>query len=285
MRVWRSEGHDPILVRNMALIGVYDKTNPQTCLEGFCGDTNYNITPDCFEERRAACFNFSRGDTIEFFDDNIYNGFEYNYAVTTFDYGSTANIDPASLSNDLLYSPRFPDDENLHLRRRGQSDRPSGSIMAAAPPLDGAEIFVYPNPLRRGAGFKGSEGDQVVFTNLPPDSRIQVWTEDGDLVAELPRADAAPDRRQHLLGHPQREWRVDRLRHLRLEGRHAGAGRLLREARDHSLSPAGRGLEKTVVQPILGHGFSRWAPLRAPGARRRMESLRPGGRRLAGGSR
>ncbi len=186
--VWRSEGHDPILVRNMALIGVYDLSNPQTCLEGFCGDLNFNITPDCFEERRAACFNFSRGDTIEFFDDNIFNGFEYNYAVTTFDYGSTANIDPATLSNDLLYSPRFPDDENSIFWGEGNLI-PFRVDRAAEPPLDGAEIFVYPNPLRRGAGFRGSEGDRVVFTNLPPDSRIKVWTEDGDFVAGLPRAE------------------------------------------------------------------------------------------------
>jgi photosystem II stability/assembly factor-like uncharacterized protein len=185
--VWRSEGHDPILTRNMALIGVYDLTNSQTCLEGFCGDLNYNITPDCFEERRAACFNFSRGDTIEFFDDNVFNGFEYNYAVTTFDYGSTANIDPSTLSNDLLYSPRFTDDENSIFGGEGNLI-PFRVDRTAEPPLAGAEIFVYPNPLRRGAGFKGSEGDRVVFTNLPSDSHIQVWTEDGDFVAELPRA-------------------------------------------------------------------------------------------------
>lgn len=184
--VWRSEGHDPILVRNMELIGVYDKANPQTCIEGFCGDVNYNITPDCFQERRAACFDFSRGDTIEFFDDNIYNGFEYNYAVTSFDYGSTANIDPASLANDLLYSPRFPDDANSIFG--GEGNLTAFRVdLAAAPALDGAEIFVYPNPLRRGAGFKGSEGEQVVFTNLPPDSRVEVWTVDGDIVAQLPR--------------------------------------------------------------------------------------------------
>jgi len=184
--VWRSEGHDPVLTRNMELIGVYDKVSPQTCIEGFCGDPNYNITPDCFEERRAACFNFDRGDTIEFFDDNIYNGFEYNYAVTAFDYGSTANIDPAGLTRDLLYSPRYAGDETSIFGGEGNLT-PFRVDLAAAPPLDGAEIYVYPNPLRRGAGFKGSEGDQVVFTNLPPDSRIRVWTEDGDVVVELPR--------------------------------------------------------------------------------------------------
>lgn len=185
--VWRSEGTDPVLIRNMELIGLYDKANPQTCIEGYCGDLNYNITPDCFEERRAACFNFSRGDTIEFFDDNIYNGFAYNYAVTSFDYGSTANIDPASLSNDLLFSARYTGDEIATYG--GEGNLTSFRIdLAAQPPLDGEEIFVYPNPLRRGAGFRGVEGDQVVFTNLPPDSHIKVWTVDGDLVAELPRA-------------------------------------------------------------------------------------------------
>ena len=46
-------------------------------------------------------------------------------------------------------------------------------------------IYVYPNPLRLGFGLQGYEGEKVVFTNLPPDSRIQVFTPAGDKVVEL----------------------------------------------------------------------------------------------------
>ena len=188
--VWRSEGSDPQAQRAFELIGLYDKANPQSCLEGYCGDVNYILLPDCFEERRAACFDFSRGDTIEFFDDSIYNGFEYNYAVTTYDYGSTAGIDPASLVRDLLFSARYPGDPNSPFTAAG-AIVPFRADVAAAPALDGTEIYVYPNPLRRGAGYPGVEGEQVVFTNLPPESRIVLWTLDGDVVAEIPRAGEA----------------------------------------------------------------------------------------------
>jgi len=192
--VWRSEADDPF---SLQLIGLYDKTNPETCIEGFCGDENYNITPNCFDEKRAACFDFeSQPGKVIFFDDNVYNGFTYFYAVSTFDYSNTAGIEPTALANDQLFSPRFPSTYSVNLDPDIVHDPVSpfwgmGNMVAfevnveAAPPLDGPEIYAYPNPLRRGAGFPGLEGEQVVFTNLPPGSRVKVFTVDGDLVAEL----------------------------------------------------------------------------------------------------
>ncbi len=181
--VWRSELGDPF---NMQLIGMYDKTNPATCIQGFCGDRNFTIIPGCFFERRAACFDISRQDTIFFFDDNVFNGFTYNYAVTAFDYGSTAGVEPASLTRDLLFSPRFDDDPYSPFTTPGNVVQFQVNVVAPPAP-DGPEIYCYPNPLRRGAGFSGGEGEQVVFTNLPQNSRVRVYTEDGDLVGDLGR--------------------------------------------------------------------------------------------------
>ena len=57
--------------------------------------------------------------------------------------------------------------------------------MIAAPALAEEEIYVYPNPLRLGEGIKNFEGEKVVFTNLPPESMIQIFTPAGDKVIEL----------------------------------------------------------------------------------------------------
>ncbi|MFH1842754.1 MAG: hypothetical protein ABIF77_06065 [bacterium] len=191
--IWRSSSSDPF---DMELIGLYDKTNPETCIEGFCGDENYNITPNCFTERRAACFDFSIEDSVIFFDDNIYNGFTYYYSVSTFDYGNTAGVEPPSMARDLLFSPRFPSVVSAGLDPEITDDPGSpfwgmGNLRTfqinidETPAADGEEIYCYPNPLRRGIGLPGKEGQQVVFTNLPPDSRILVFTTDGDRVADL----------------------------------------------------------------------------------------------------
>ena len=45
--------------------------------------------------------------------------------------------------------------------------------------------MVVPNPLRSGAGFPEGLGELVQFRNLPPESRVLVYTLDGDLVADL----------------------------------------------------------------------------------------------------
>ncbi len=185
--VWRSAGLDPVGRLKLELIGVYDKTNPQSCIEGYCGDPNYVVKPDCFQERRAACFDMTQPGVIKFFDDNVYNGFVYNYTVTTFDYGNTAGTEPTATFTDQLFSPRYPGDPNSPFHRAMRLV-PFRVDLGETAPADGPEIFCYPNPLREGAGFPGVEGQQITFTNLPPGSRIRIFTEDGDLVADLPTA-------------------------------------------------------------------------------------------------
>ena len=168
----------------MTLLGIYDRVNPESCIEGYCGDLSYEIVPQCYVSKRATCFNFDTPDTVRFFDDEVYNGFSYYYAVGTFDYGNTAGESPENNTNSMVFSPRFAEDSVSPFSGSGNisfiqinSD--------AADPAAGETIYVYPNPLRRDAGIPGSEGETVVFTNLPPESWVRVYTTAGDDVMDL----------------------------------------------------------------------------------------------------
>ncbi len=182
--VWRSERGDP---DNMAMIGRYDKNNPESCIEGFCGDDNFALLPNCFSERRAACFDFSTPGQVSFYDGDVFNGFTYYYAVTTFDYGNISLVfDPRGLASPLVFPARYADDPQAE----GPGNRQSFQVnLEAEPAEDGEEIYVYPNPLRLEAGISGGEGEEVIWTNLPPESQVQVFTIAGDKVADLPEPD------------------------------------------------------------------------------------------------
>lgn len=181
--VWRSETGDP---DDMELIGLYDKNNPETCIQGYCGSTGFYQVPNCYVDKRAACFDFSHPDTVRFFDDDVYDGFQYYYAVTTFDYGNTALSSPASLSSDQVFSARFDGDELAPFGGAGNRVRFDVN-QEAQPEKGGEEIYVFPNPLRNTSrGFSQAEdGIEVNFVNLPPESRVRIFTVDGDLVGDL----------------------------------------------------------------------------------------------------
>lgn len=179
--VWRSLESDP---DNMILVGLYDRVNPEDCIEGFCGDDSYTVIPRCFAAKRAACFDFDTPDTVRFFDDEIYNSFGYYYAVSSFDYGNTALSTPENNTKTLVFSPRWQGDAASPYP--GVGNRTFIQINeAAAAPTAGDEIYAYPNPVRSGAGFPGDEGERVTFTNLPERSRIRVFTVAGDDVNDL----------------------------------------------------------------------------------------------------
>ncbi len=181
--VWRASVADP---HQMELIGLYDKNNPETCIEGYCGDESVHIVPGCFHEKRAACFDFSDPDTARFFDGDIFDGFVYYYAVTTFDYGNTALANPQSLTADMLFSPRFLGDDLSPFPGEGNIVQFRVNLPAddEAP---AEEVYVVPNPLRlTSSGLATAiRGEEVMFKNLPPQSHVQVFTVDGDLIADL----------------------------------------------------------------------------------------------------
>lgn len=181
--VWRASGADQ---QNMKMIGLFDRVNPETCIEGFCGDDSYDMIPQCYTSKRAACFDFSTPDTIRFFDDGIYNGFEYVYGVSSFDYGNTAMTSPANSSQVMAFSPRWDGDEGSDFDGVGNASWIQVNKNAAPDvAVEGGEIYVYPNPLRLGIGISDYEGSKVIFTNLPTGSQILVFTPAGDKVIEL----------------------------------------------------------------------------------------------------
>ena len=179
--VWRAPAADRDA---MVLIGLYDRVNPETCIEGYCGDVSYEPVPQCFAAKRAACFDLSDPDTIRFFDAEIYNGFSYYYAVASFDYGNTAQTTPENNNKSMIFSPRWTGDAASPFR--GGGNRAYVQVNLGAEPVGtGDEIYVYPNPLRRDSGIPGEDGQTVIWTNLPPDSRIRVFTTAGDDVVDL----------------------------------------------------------------------------------------------------
>jgi hypothetical protein len=179
--VWRASGHEP---EEMILIGLFDRVNPESCIEGYCGNMNWEIVPQCYNSKRAACFNFDTPDTVRFFDEEIYNGFTYYYAVTSYDYGNTALTSPQNSSVTPIYSPRWTGDL---LSPYGGSGNRTQILMNDEPTGDayGEDIYVYPNPLRLDTGFPGEEGERVIFTKLPEGSRVRIFTTSGDDVINL----------------------------------------------------------------------------------------------------
>lgn len=179
--VWRAPNHSP---GEMTLIGLYDRVNPESCIEGYCGNLNYEIVPECYNSKRAACFDFDTPDTVRFFDEEVYNGFSYYYAVTCYDYGNTALSTPQNNNQIAVYSPRYDGDGLSPFDGGGNRTHVQLNEEEAFSEY-GPEIYVYPNPLRANEGLPGQEGETVVFTNLPEESRVRVFTTAGDDVADL----------------------------------------------------------------------------------------------------
>ncbi len=179
--VWRGASHDP---DQMTMVGLFDRVNPEDCFEGYCGDNSLEVVPNCFQAKRAACFDVSDPDTLRFFDEEVYNGFSYVYAVTSFDYGNTALTTPQNNTNEMLFSPRWTGDELSRFQGNGTRVRIDVNAPAAAAVHD-QEIYAYPNPIRLDAGLPRGEGSLVVFTNLPGGSRVRIFTTAGDDVINL----------------------------------------------------------------------------------------------------
>jgi len=118
---------------------------------------------------------FNTGLVHSYVDYDVHNYFQYTYAVTSYDKGD--------LSNNV---------ESLESGRGvGQSTQPGTFSNTAGVANSG--IHVVPNPFvaqsARDFGFSPSQDnpatERIVFVNLPPESKISVYTLTGDLVTTL----------------------------------------------------------------------------------------------------
>ncbi len=186
--VWRAESTLPGSQEPAwLLIGLYDRTNPEFCFQTPCDQPNPVPIPGCFADKRANCFRIHDDGSVSFFDRDIYNGFTYHYAVSTFDYGFTGNTAPRALAREMEFSPRSPfetaEEAAKHIRPGNYNDVVFTVSKEAAGDL--SEIWVVPNPLRRNAGWDTEGGSSIHFVNVTVGSRAEIFTLAGDKIADL----------------------------------------------------------------------------------------------------
>jgi hypothetical protein len=170
-RVYRTKPGDdlrPNLQENAALIGQWDKAgNGIGFNNGFDG-IKLN-TPKLFE-----------GDTTRYWYkfevDNLLNGWQYLYIITSFDEGDPAiglqSLESSRVQNSFRI---FPGTE--------------AGVMGKT-----RKVGVYPNPYRISAAWDGSTSRtrKIMFYNLPEKAEIRIYTLAGDIVATL-NHDASED--------------------------------------------------------------------------------------------
>jgi len=161
-------------------------------------DTNPQRLPDCFSDKRANCFEFKSDGTVEFFDRDIYNGFTYQYAVSTFDYGFAGNVAPRGFDGDMVFSPRSAQESSDQAYpRSGSSNRVEFQVnVVASGNLD--SVIVVPNPLRRQGGWDTGDQSTVRFVNVTRNATCEIFTLAGDLVRTLTNAEVDNEQRGNI---------------------------------------------------------------------------------------
>jgi len=138
--------------------------------------------PDTTYELIFACGKGTDHPEIvhKFEDFTAKRGFNYYYYITSFDDGSTNDIQPGvPLESSKFYTMT---NEPAYLRR------------AAGKSL--ADIRVVPNPYNiraREIQYGVSGPDRIMFLNLPPVCTIKIYTERGDLIQTIEHTDGSGD--------------------------------------------------------------------------------------------
>jgi len=104
--------------------------------------------------------------------DGLLSGWQYQFSVTSFDFGSQIfELGPLETSPNVNAVRVFPGTPaNLNFSDSGEQ----------------FEVGVYPNPYRLNAAWDGTTDQtrKLMFTNLPARAEIRVYTLSGDIVAE-----------------------------------------------------------------------------------------------------
>jgi hypothetical protein len=120
---------------------------------------------------------------VTFVDRNVFDGFLYHYAITSYDQGFK-RANPGDLAQKF--------DSPLHVA----TTNPDGSVTLGStqievsfrrpPPSSFEPIAAVPNPFRESESIATAPETQVVqFINSPPRGTLLIWTLSGDLVREI----------------------------------------------------------------------------------------------------
>lgn len=185
------------------LIGLLDLANPEACAQVTCDELSQPQEVNCFANKRANCFvpQVNEEEVVEsweFFDRDVFNGYTYWYAVSTFDFGYTGETSVESFDGGMVFSPRWPverDPAAAIFNNLAGGENYNGELfqvnVAAVPELRDNEVFVVPNPLVRSAGWDLGDAASVRIVNVTATSTASIYTLAGDLVRQIDNVDFA----------------------------------------------------------------------------------------------
>ena len=115
------------------------------------------------------------------------NNLPYYYAVTAYD-------NPAAHGK-----PEFPPIESskTNFKTDPSTGAPTpvypGKLYDFGEQWDGREVSVYPNPYRGASSLEAKYEDKINFTNLPPASKVSIFSLTGDLIIEIMNTEGKGD--------------------------------------------------------------------------------------------
>jgi hypothetical protein len=134
------------------------------------------------------------GPSFQWVDTNVFNGFTYYYAVTTFDRGyNPVTRQPTHPKVDSHFCDCDPSDPFVPGNPKPCDDEADVQVYDSPPGRsdDLSRIYAYPNPYRSGASafitpnYHNFPDESVIITNVPSRAEIKIFTVSGDLVWEF----------------------------------------------------------------------------------------------------
>ena len=125
----------------------------------------------------------SNATRIRFLDRNVFDGFLYHYAVTTYDQGFRRS------TNGQTYFTKFDSPLELGTANPNGGEPIPGPTQLRyefrrPPPEEFQPVTAVPNPFRDSASDGSLESSVVFFTSAPPRGTLYIFTLSGDLVLE-----------------------------------------------------------------------------------------------------
>ena len=127
---------------------------------------------------------FGNTDERLYLDFDVHNGFEYSYAITSFDRG----FRPNSGENDHYVASSTAKENLDDVAETLVFNRPAGEVLEK-------HVYCVPNPLRTGKSafddpnYHNFPGKVVRFVGVTANTRLKVYTVAGDLVFETENHD------------------------------------------------------------------------------------------------